>query len=236
MSNVAEQKPESEKLRQSEAYFRLLFEFSTDGITLIEPDGRVLHSSPSIADILGYDREEFQGSNVFQLVHPADWAELRDELKRVITEPGARAQIQFRNQRKDGLYVWVDAMVRNLLDEPNIQALVITYRDISKRKQFEDEITRLNAELEYRVAERTTQLENANRELEAFSYSVSHDLRAPLRAIDGFTKILLEECDDKLDDESRRHLIVISNNARQMGMLINDLLAFSRLGRQKTEP
>lgn len=87
------------------------------------------------------------------------------------------------------------------------------------------------AEMERRVAERTAQLETANRELEAFSYSVSHDLRAPLRAVDGFARILLDEYRDKLDEEGRRLLHVIREGAAQMGQMINDILAFSRAGR-----
>jgi light-regulated signal transduction histidine kinase (bacteriophytochrome) len=86
------------------------------------------------------------------------------------------------------------------------------------------------------VAERTAQLEAANKELEAFSYTVSHDLRAPLRAVDGFTRILLEEYAPQFDAEGRRFCGLISNNTRRMGELIDDLLAFSRLGRAKMHP
>jgi PAS domain S-box-containing protein len=100
-----------------------------------------------------------------------------------------------------------------------------------ERNQAEAEILRLNQELEQRVADRTTQLEAANKELEAFSYSVSHDLRTPLRAIDGFSHILLEDYTDKLDDEGKRLLNVVRDNTSRMGQLIDDILKFSRTGR-----
>jgi len=114
---------------------------------------------------------------------------------------------------------------------PAPQHFVAVFDVISARKAAEAKIRQLNLELEERVQQRTAQLAAANQELEAFSYSVSHDLRAPLRAVDGFAGILVEDYADRLDEEGRRVLGVIRREAGRMGQLIDDLLAFSRVGR-----
>jgi len=130
-------------------------------------------------------------------------------------------------------------MLEHLVDqrtrELNVSNMQLQ-KEIIEREQAEVSVRRLNTELEQRVHDRTAQLEAANKELEEFSYSMSHDMRTPLRALDGFSKILLEEHGAALDDEGKRLLMVLRDNAQRMGRLVDDILHFLSMGRSKMEP
>ncbi|HEY6900033.1 MAG TPA: PAS domain S-box protein [Puia sp.] len=140
---------------------------------------------------------------------------------------------ELRNKARDGSIYWVDTTIVPFLDEKNKPYQYVAIRaDITDRKAAEEALYKLNEELENRIRQRTKQLEVANREMEAFAYSVSHDLRAPLRGVVGFASILDEDYGSRLDEEARRITQVIKNSALKMGYLIDDLLAFSRTSRQ----
>jgi PAS domain S-box-containing protein len=175
--------------------------------------------------------EQIVGRPVLDLVHP-DFRAIAAERIRILREDRAAVPLlEEQFLRLDGGVIDVEAVAAPY-EHQGAPAAQVILRDISQRKRVEAEVLRLNSELEQRVRERTAQLEEANRELEAFSYSVSHDLRAPLRSMDGFSRILLEEYGSQLDATAIHYLEVIRSSATHMGSLIDDLLAFSRLGRQ----
>jgi len=215
-------------LRASETRYRRLFEAAQDGILILNAEtGAVEDVNPFLACLVGFTKEQILRKKVWELgcfhnliANQEKFAELqRDHYVRyeglpLETAGGRRVEVEF---------------VSNVYEENGVNVIQCNIRDISERARAEKEVRRLNAELEQRVHERTA-------ELEAFSYSVSHDLRAPLRAIDGYSQILIEEYDERLDEEGRRVLRVVRSEAQRMSRLIDELLAFSRVGRQALEP
>ena len=193
-------------------------------------------SSETLDKIFGIDKNyERSIAGWLNIIHPDDRYMMNDYLTNEVIPNQKNFEKEYRITRiNDNITRWVYGLGNTRFDEKgNITEMLGTIQDITDRKLAEIEIKILNEELEQRVIERTSQLETANKELEAFSYSVSHDLRAPLRALDGFARILIEDYAGSLDVEANRLLHVITDNAKRMGILIDDLLSFSRLGRHE---
>ena len=225
--DVTAQKAQEAALRASQERFRRLVENANESIALIARDGSVIELSPGNERMLGRGLGDRLGRQAFENVHPDDLAVLGD----VLTVPGRTVQGRIRVRHEDGSWRWIDGTVRNLLDDPLIAAIVCNFRDVTPQVQTQQEIESLNRDLERRVLERTVELEAANQELEAFSYSVSHDLRTPLRAVAGFARIVREEQEAVLPETALGQLDKVLTAARRMESLIGGLLDLSRVGR-----
>ena len=204
---------------------------SNDAITIQDFEGRITAWNRGAELMYGYSEAEALAANIDRLTTPGKVAEQKDFIHRLIA---GEAITSFETQRvtKDGRVLDVWMTVTKLLDATgNPIGLASTERDITARNRAVEEVHKLNAELEQRVRDRTAELEAANQELEAFSYSVSHDLRAPLRAMDGFSMALLEDCAGKLDETAQDHLRRIRAGSQRMAELIDDLLNLSQVTR-----
>jgi PAS domain S-box-containing protein len=221
-------------LRASEARLRAILESALDCLITMDHDGRIVEFNPAAERLFGYRRSAAVGAPLADLIIPPS---LRDRHRQGLAHYLATGQgmvldkrLELTAMRADGAELPVEvAITRIRQDGPPMFTGFI--RDITDRKRAEQEIRQLNADLERRVIARTAELEASNKELEAFSYSVSHDLRSPLRAIDGFSKALLDDSATQLSDTGRRHLERVRGAARSMAELIDDILNLARLSR-----
>ncbi len=352
--DVTESKIARDQLEQNEKRFKTLVENGNDAIAILDQNLSITYLSPNNKRIFGYDLEELQSNREMKGTHPEDKDMIRDVFSKIARMPGATISFEWRRWHKEGRWLWLEAQATNLFDDPNINGILINYRDITERKNSEEQLGRsekiyktiassitgsviimvdsdyryllvegdmlgkfgytkeallgqviydvippdrykeiqpelervfrgeyfttetsrdgydiitrfvplldehnkvysalmvsidvtqikqiqrelaeLNKDLELKVMHRTEQLEAANKELESFSYSVSHDLRAPLRAIHGYTQILQNEYSPQIDEEGNRLMKRVLANTRKMGQLIDELLTFSRLGKKE---
>jgi PAS domain S-box-containing protein len=186
--------------------------------------------------VVGLDRASHPPAPVQAIAaYAAEDAALIDAAFTRLVVEGEPWDLELRLVRGDGQWIWVRVIGRPTIEHGRVVRASGTISDVSDRRRAEEEIRTLNAELERRVVARTTELERVNHELETFAYSVSHDLRAPLRAVDGFSKVLLDEYAERLDEHGRHYLERVRAGAVRMGMLIDDILKLSRLSRQRFE-
>jgi PAS domain S-box-containing protein len=224
------------ELRASEQKYRELIDLSPDPIFVWDKNLRCVLANAAAARLRGCTEQELIGLSGADTYMPEDRHLTEQRLERARSGDVVRFERQFR--RKDNQIVPVEVSL-SIAEGDHYQSVV---RDISDRKRAEELLRRSHEELEVKVKERTAQLSKANeelqsvnKELEAFAYSVSHDLRAPVRHIAGFTELLQKRAEPVLDEKSRHHIDMILDSANRMGTLVDDLLAFSRIGRAETQ-
>ncbi|HNF77136.1 MAG TPA: ATP-binding protein, partial [Thauera aminoaromatica] len=195
--------------------------------------GRLVFLNDAWKDLSGFDLDATRQHALTDFLHPDDRLRARDAIRALLCGDGQEWTDELRLRTLSGEIRWVAIDCRALRDGSGQESGIAgTIDDISARKIAEFSLRNLNQELESRVRSRTAELETAVRELEAFSYSVSHDLRAPLRAIDGFARILVEEAGPRLDERQREQLVRIRAGAERMAILIDALIDLASVSRQ----
>jgi PAS domain S-box-containing protein len=225
--DISERKIIEEKTKQ----LALIVQSSEDAIIGKNLEGIITSWNNGAEKLYGYTENEMIGKSFSSLISP----EINEEMPEIITMIRAGENIKHYETtriRKDGNEIHVSLAISPVRDiEGKIIGVSTIGRDITPLHTANEKLRILNKELDQRVSQRTALLEASNKELESFSYSVSHDLRAPLRAINSFSKILISEYENHLDEEGKRICGIISSSALKMGELVDDLLRFSRIGR-----
>ncbi|HRG90236.1 MAG TPA: PAS domain S-box protein, partial [Chitinophagales bacterium] len=232
VQNISEQKKAEEMLRRSENILHFILSNTDSAFILLDTGGRVTMAN-RVADEWATQElgRTLQPGELLTGVLPAVYRD-KGQAAIMVALSGTGYSYEDRYKKRDGVVGWYHVKIDSILDSAGkVSGLCITATETTRYRAAQAEIKAMNDSLEKKVKERTAELENANKELEAFTYSVSHDLMAPLRIIDGFSQVLLDDYRSKLDDDGLRTLQVIKRNATRMGELVNDLLNLARLGR-----
>ena len=228
--DVSEMRRAEEELRQSEERWRLVFDNSAVGILVTNPQCQFFATNAVYEHLLGYTKEQLVGLTLFDVIEDEYQRTIRGLIDELLTGKRSQGQIEMQFRRSDGQSIWVCSSISAVHDDYERPLyLIAIVEDITERRRTREALNELNAALEQRVAERTAALDAKSRDLEAFAYSVAHDLKAPLRGIDGYSRLLIEDYVDRLDEEGRRILCQVRSSTNQMGRLIDDLLAYSRI-------
>ncbi|WP_455222127.1 PAS domain S-box protein [Kaarinaea lacus] len=223
--DITERKQLEYALRGSEEQLRELVQQASDGIFIANIDGQYIDVNIAGCKLLGYSREEIIGKTILDIIVPDETDRLLKSKEQLLK--GRTHVAEWNLQRKDGAILPVEVSAK-ILPDGRWQGIV---RDISERKQIEEQLHNYREQLEEMVAQRTAALETSYKEMEAFSYSIAHDLRTPLRTITSFSQILEEEAGPKLSENEREDLQRVINAGKYMSQLIDDILGLARISR-----
>jgi len=232
--DVTDRKRANQRLRDDERQLNAVIQSSSDGIIIADEAQRIVLTNPAAETMYGYRSEEMIGTPMDRLV-PERYRNAHQQQVRLFLSEGVSTRPMGKpgrvtGLRADGTEFPADCSIARFEIEGK-RYITATCRDVSEQVRMDRELHELTSTLEQRVADRTAELEAANRHLESFSYSISHDLRAPLRAITGFTDLLVQDAAPKLNENERKLFERIRSNACRMNALIDDLLEFSRMSR-----
>ena len=237
IENITESKQMEIALKESESRLKMTLEVTQTGIWDWNLKDDIWYASPLYYTILGYEPVDGNSDRSvwIERIHPDHIEHVKEKIREVIEGNASEYQYEALVKHADGTFRWQSVLGFAVERDENGKAtrMLGTRVDITERKLIEEALIKLNHELEQRVSDRTAQLEAANKELEAFSYSVSHDLRAPLRHISGYIDLIKRRFPDSLPEKGQQFLNNISESAIEMGALIDDLLLFSRTSRQE---
>jgi PAS domain S-box-containing protein len=222
--DITEEKIAKFALQESEQRFRSLVQNSTDITTILELDGTIRYESPVFFRMFGYSSEDIVGESIFDFIHEDDIHEVQDVFAELKNTKKQTNPVTFRFRNKNGSWKYLEAIGINLMDLPAVSGLVVNSRDITERIDNEQQL------MEY-----ANSLEKINKELDQFAYIVSHDLKAPLRAINNLSVWIEEDIQENLLPETQKNFNMLRGRIQRMEMLINGILQYSRAGRMKTE-
>ena len=251
MRDISELKKIEQALWESKTRFLEIFINAAVGMAIVALDGTWLEVNPALCEMVGYSAEELQATNFQTITYPEDLESDLAKVEQLLSGQIRSYQMEKRYVRKPGDLVWVNLSVSLVRDKNNRSLyFVALIENIDERKQAGEALTRLKEQLEERVRQRTAQLEQVNlallataaklekrnQELDQFAYVTSHDLKAPLRAISNLATWIEEDLADKLDEDTRNNMNLLRGRVHRLENLINGLLAYSRVGRLKSEP
>lgn len=232
IQDITDRKAAEDALRKSEERYRSLIETMNDWIWEIDENFCFTYSSLKIQSILGYELNNVLGSSIIDLVPTNQRDDVEEEFSELAVRQEAFVGVEQYFEDSDGnIAIFETSGIPLFTNNGIFQGYRGISKDITERKKTERQIARMNDELENKVIERTKMLRIANKELEAFSYSVSHDLRAPLRSIDGFSQALIEDYGNSLDDVATNYLSRVRSAAQRMSILIDDMIKLAKVSR-----